>query len=46
MKVAVEDLTAHFNAAFIKANGHGRRPFLSHDVDLVRPLASRTHIIV
>lgn len=46
MKVAIEDLTAHFNAAFIEADGHRRRPLLRHYVYLVWPLASRSHLII
>ena len=46
MEVPIKDLSTHLNTNLIETNGHGRRSFLSHDIDFVWSLPSWCHIII
>ena len=46
MEISIKDLPAHLNTNLIESNGHGRRSFLSHDIDFVWSLPSWCHIII
>ena len=46
MKVSIENLASHLDPILVKADVHGWRSLLRHDVDLVGPVATGTELII